>query len=341
MNDRAVLAGVPARTAFRSGAVARAVAPAEADRPPASGLPRPAWQQPVAGDSRRSNVWSGVASGPAVGSRAEGAPRGRRLRDVGPVPTGSPSIPRALTAAGLPRPAKVPGIAASPPVSSRVADRAAHDPVDWTTIIHAESVPDMPGRSGESVDILPALFRSGARRDQLPAYAPSWLLPSPDTVADAGTPAPPESPTTLLPKSTCSIMQLARMIPMASRIPIASRAASAAAGGAAATMELQRRVVPPPAALSRWSQQGAAPGDRQWPAEPNGHDPRRQSPDEPVAAPGAPLVVHLTGDVMLDGRRLGQLTASSQARQASLPSHGTSRVDLRAVPIYSGAQVPR
>jgi hypothetical protein len=58
-------------------------------------------------------------------------------------------------------------------------------------------------------------------------------------------------------------------------------------------------------------------------------------------APGAPLVVHLTGDVMLDGRRLGQLTASSQARQASLPSHGTSRVDLRAVPIYSGAQVPR
>ncbi|NPD67857.1 hypothetical protein HN018_10810 [Lichenicola cladoniae] len=100
-------------------------------------------------------------------------------------------------------------------------------------------------------------------------------------------------------------------------------------------------MVPPPAALARWPQQGAVPGGQQWPAGAFGHDPGRQSPDEPGTAPGAPLVVHLTGDVMLDGRRLGQLTASSQARQASLPSHGTSRVDLRAVPIYSGAQVPR
>lgn len=54
-----------------------------------------------------------------------------------------------------------------------------------------------------------------------------------------------------------------------------------------------------------------------------------------------PLVVHLTGDIQLDGRKLGRLTASSQARDASLPAHGPSRVNLHVVPTYSGAQVPR
>ncbi len=59
------------------------------------------------------------------------------------------------------------------------------------------------------------------------------------------------------------------------------------------------------------------------------------------ASEGEPaFVVNLTGDVIIDGRRLGRITASSQAREASLPARGPSRVNLRAVPIYSGTQIP-
>ena len=54
----------------------------------------------------------------------------------------------------------------------------------------------------------------------------------------------------------------------------------------------------------------------------------------------SPQVINLSGGVMLDGHRLGRLTASSQAREASLPARGPSRVNLRAVPIYSGMQIP-
>lgn len=54
----------------------------------------------------------------------------------------------------------------------------------------------------------------------------------------------------------------------------------------------------------------------------------------------APHLVNLTGAVNLDGRRLGRLTASSQAREATLPSRGPSRVNLRAVPVYSGMRIP-
>ena len=71
-----------------------------------------------------------------------------------------------------------------------------------------------------------------------------------------------------------------------------------------------------------------------------------------VAGPGAvavegsgveagKMMVNLMGDVVIDGRRLGQVVASSQARQASLPAHGPSRVNLRAVPIHSGMQIPQ
>ncbi len=56
---------------------------------------------------------------------------------------------------------------------------------------------------------------------------------------------------------------------------------------------------------------------------------------------GRTMMVSLTGDVMMDGRRLGQVAASSQASRASLPAHGPSRVNLRAVPIHSGMQIPQ
>ena len=55
---------------------------------------------------------------------------------------------------------------------------------------------------------------------------------------------------------------------------------------------------------------------------------------------GAGLMITLTGDVVIDGHRLGRITATSQAREASLPARGPSRVNLRAVPIYSGMQIP-
>ena len=54
-----------------------------------------------------------------------------------------------------------------------------------------------------------------------------------------------------------------------------------------------------------------------------------------------PLIVNLTGDILVDGRKLGRLTASSQARAAALPAHGPSRVNLHVVPSYSGAQIPQ
>ncbi|MGI4956561.1 MAG: hypothetical protein ACRYGI_03010 [Janthinobacterium lividum] len=198
----------------------------------------------------------------------------------------------------------------------------------------------MAGRIDRGARALPALLRAGSRRDQAPAYAPSWQLPSsgsvPDAAALAADPARArqEGFTSLPAGSTTAAMQPGRMIPVANR-------AASAVGGVGATMELQRRVVPPPASFARPPASNAAAADRQWLARPSRHDPGQQAPGGQGGSSSMPLVVHLTGDVMLDGRRLGQLTASSQARQASLPSHGTSRVDLRAVPIYSGAQVPR
>ena len=53
-----------------------------------------------------------------------------------------------------------------------------------------------------------------------------------------------------------------------------------------------------------------------------------------------PQVINLTGSFVMDGRRLGYITASAQAREISLPARGPSRVNLRTVPIYSGVQIP-
>ena len=61
----------------------------------------------------------------------------------------------------------------------------------------------------------------------------------------------------------------------------------------------------------------------------------------PGETAGRGMMVNLTGDVFVDGRRLGQVAASSQARHAALPLHGPSRVNLRAVPIHSGMQIPQ
>ena len=111
--------------------------------------------------------------------------------------------------------------------------------------------------------------------------------------------------------------------------------------GAGRQAELQRQVIPP-SNIARRSPDSA---DRLQ-ARPDDTSQRReisgmQSQQSHGSAAGAGMVVTLTGDVIMDGRRLGLLTAASQARTASLPAHGPSRVNLRAVPIYSGAQIPR
>ncbi len=120
-------------------------------------------------------------------------------------------------------------------------------------------------------------------------------------------------------------------------------AGGASIAGTGRQGDLQRQVIPP-AAMARRSAGTASPS-------PARADETYQPPGSPGiradqgngqgTAAGASMVVNLTGNVVIDGRRLGLLTAASQARDASLPAHGQSRVNLRAVPIYSGAQIPR
>lgn len=354
--DHAVCASIPTRTASSSNAVARVVrSEAASDQPWVPGASRPARERPVARENPTSTVRLAVLSGPASGSRDAGVPHEARLhepllhaprlqeprlRAARSVSTGPSSIPRALQMAGVPRRATVPGPAAPVPASSGVPDRAGRDTVVSATVAAAARHEDVPGHTGRGVGALPALLRAGNRRDQTPADAPSWQLPSPESVPDATTlaadPARAGQGSFTSPAAGSAPVagQPSWMIPM-------SGGAASAAREAGVAMELQRRVVPPPTPIARPPASSAASAGRQWLGRPSDHDPGQQAPDGQGAFSGTPLVVHLTGDVMLDGRRLGQLTASSQARQASLPSHGTSRVDLRAVPIYSGAQVPR
>ncbi len=104
---------------------------------------------------------------------------------------------------------------------------------------------------------------------------------------------------------------------------------------------LRRQVVPPactPGRSTTSSNSGVTQGDAG----------SRQAAGQGAVAEGGldmeagkVMMVSLTGDVVIDGRRLGQVAASSQASQASLPAHGPSRVNLRAVPIHSGMQIPQ
>ena len=120
-----------------------------------------------------------------------------------------------------------------------------------------------------------------------------------------------------------------------------SAAAVPVVASGATVADLQRQVIPP-ANTTRRSATTASP----VPMRPDdAYQPRPaagQQASEGRSTTASPaIVVNLTGDVVMDGRRLGLLTAASQARDASLPAHGQSRVNLRAVPIYSGAQIPR
>lgn len=104
---------------------------------------------------------------------------------------------------------------------------------------------------------------------------------------------------------------------------------------------LRRQVVPPASMPNR---PAAAPADRTMQNR-SGHQQAACSPATMEGGFGADagrmVMVSLAGDVVIDGRRLGQVAASSQASRASLPAHGPSRVNLRAVPIHPGMQIPQ
>lgn len=330
VGDRAIRAGVPARLINTFKAGAKPGLPTESlNQPRDSGSSKQAPGRPIGGDNRQPNIPLEGVSRALIGLKAARTPEGRRYWDRAPHQTGAAAIPRALEATGLPHLAAIPGLTPLVPDSSAAPDRAGPAMVSGFL-----QFADIAGRSNRSAHTVPALPRAVGDRDRAPASIPSRQRPSPSKVSDADITGRQSGFMALPGGSIPAIMQPSRMIPMLNR-------AALAVGRAGTTMDLHSRVVPPPNLPARATSPSAVAADRQRLARSSEHDPGQEAPDGQGASPGMPLVVHLTGDVMLDGRRLGQLTASSQARQASLPSHGTSRVDLRAVPIYSGAQVPR
>jgi len=59
------------------------------------------------------------------------------------------------------------------------------------------------------------------------------------------------------------------------------------------------------------------------------------------AVPGAPpQVVSLRGEVVLDGRKVGQLVVKGQTGAARLPSSSSSGLNLRTMPVFSGTSAP-
>ena len=50
--------------------------------------------------------------------------------------------------------------------------------------------------------------------------------------------------------------------------------------------------------------------------------------------------IALTGDVVIDGRKLGRISAIHQVSSASLPSRSASAVNIRALPVFAGSSVP-
>ncbi len=108
----------------------------------------------------------------------------------------------------------------------------------------------------------------------------------------------------------------------------------------AINLELQQRAVPLSPCFSSRKVSGDANLSQRFLGPPPFPSPKTSTSTDDVGRDHSSQVVNLTGAVMMDGRRLGRITASSQARDASLPARGPSRVNLRAVPIYSGMKIP-
>ncbi len=55
---------------------------------------------------------------------------------------------------------------------------------------------------------------------------------------------------------------------------------------------------------------------------------------------GRGTMIALTGEIAIDGRKLGRTTAASQVSSASLPPRSASAVNIRAMPVFTGSSVP-
>lgn len=188
----------------------------------------------------------------------------------------------------------------------------------------------------------PPTAMAGGVAPPVPPVEASELLPdgSP-TLAGAGVPPALAAATGAPAVQVGAAAGLHRIAPLPASnalVPLSRRSATPAvvAGRPAAIGQLHGQVVPlppsrrPPAGRVE-AAVSSAWGDHRDAGLSNGRGDGANMP---------PLIVNLTGDVVIDGRRLGRITATSQAREASLPAYGPSRVNLRAVPLYSGAQVP-
>ncbi len=106
--------------------------------------------------------------------------------------------------------------------------------------------------------------------------------------------------------------------------------------GSDSHLDLRQRAVPTIPAPTRYRMQGQEAVRR----DPTSPAPQREDIDSGARSLALSQAINIMGVLTVDSRHLGRLTASSQAREASLPARGPSRVNLRAVPIFSGMKIP-
>ena len=98
-----------------------------------------------------------------------------------------------------------------------------------------------------------------------------------------------------------------------------------------------------PATNSDWSS-GTSFADAAARLQGHGRVPRIEGNDvgTPRSADGQmAAAVQVNGGVSMDGRRLGQVSLTSQVRHASLPPAGQSRVNTRSAALFPGTRIPQ
>ena len=104
--------------------------------------------------------------------------------------------------------------------------------------------------------------------------------------------------------------------------------------------DIRQRAVPTMPARTRFRTRGQGVVPRTLTAPASAPAIHEENSDSDARSLAPSHAINITGALTVDSRRLGRLTASSQAREASLPASGPSRVNLRAVPIFSGMKIP-
>ena len=104
--------------------------------------------------------------------------------------------------------------------------------------------------------------------------------------------------------------------------------------------DLRQRAVPTRSTSALYRRQDRMAVPQHLTSSPGAGGIREANAHGGMRSPTPSQIINLMGAVMVDSRHLGRITASSQAREASLPARGPSRVNLRAVPIFSGMKIP-